>query len=134
MPRSLQQAVRRTQVLVAASSAFLSRVNATAICVLSTEADTGLSFARMAARVRSRKNARAHDAEKIKRYLEHARLAYDTVCSRLGTAKVTPTQLREINVKVSELRELLGTRQEIIGGSEWESNPPKTGKPASRRF
>lgn len=108
MPRDLQEAVRRTQVLVAASAASLSKVNDATIRFLSTDVETGLTFARMAARTRSRKKARPGDAEKIKRYLTHARTAHDAVASRIGRVKGEREKLRQINMKVSELRKLLG--------------------------
>ena len=108
MPRDVQQAVRRTQVLVAASTAFLSEVNAAAISFLNTELETGLSFVRMAARVRSRRKACPGDAQKIKRYLAHARTAHDAVASRIVTLRGRPEELQQIKLKFSELRTSLG--------------------------
>lgn len=95
----------------ARSAELLSKANAATIAFLKTELETGLSFARMAARVRSHKKARPHDAEKIKRYLAHARIAYDTVSSRIGTVRGEPEELRQINLKFSELRKMLGHDQ-----------------------
>ena len=95
----------------APSAELLSKANAAAIRFMQTEVETGLSFARMAARLRSQKKARPGDAEKIRRYLRYARLACDTVSSRLVRAKATAEQMREINLKLSELRQLLGLDQ-----------------------
>jgi hypothetical protein len=106
MPRDLQQAMSRKQVLVASSAKLLSKANAAAILFMQTELETGLSFARMAPRVRSRKETRPRDAEKIKRYLAHARTARDEVANRIGTVKGAREELRQIKLKFSQLRKL----------------------------
>jgi fructose/tagatose bisphosphate aldolase len=86
---------------------LLSRANAATVLFLSTEVETGISFARMAARTRSRKKPRPGDAEKIKRYLTHARTAYDVVALHIGTVRGKREELRQINLKFSELKKML---------------------------
>ncbi len=90
--------------MAASSTELLAKADAAAIRFLNTELETGLTFARMA--------ARTHDADKKGRYRHYARLAYQTVFGRLGTAKGTSEQLREINLKMSELRKLLDPDEE----------------------
>ena len=89
------------------SAKLLSKANAAAIGFMQTEVETGLSFARMAARIRDSKKPLPGDAAKMKRYMGYAHLAYDTVLSRLGTTKVGPEELRAINEKIAELQKML---------------------------
>ncbi len=89
----------------ASSTELLAKANAAAIRFVNAEAETGLTFARMAERTR--------DADKKSRYRHYARLAYETAFGRLGTAKGTTEQLREINLKMSELQELLGLDEKL---------------------
>jgi hypothetical protein len=98
----------------ALSAELLSKANAAAIHFIQTEVETGLSFARMAILLGSHEKARPGDAKKMKRYLGHARLAYDTAARRLRTAKATAEQMREINLKLSGLRKLLGLDQKEL--------------------
>jgi hypothetical protein len=86
---------------------LISKANAATIGFLKTEVDTGLSFVRMAADIQSRKKPRPGDADKIKRYLGHARAAHDAVASRLGTVRGEREELREINTRFSELQKML---------------------------
>ena len=88
----------------ASPAELLAKSDAAAIRFLTTELDTGLSFARMA--------ARTDNADKKDRYRHHARLAYETALGRLPTAKGTAEQLREINQKMKKLRKLLGPDQD----------------------
>ncbi len=88
----------------ASPAELLAKADAAAIRFLDTELETGLTFARMAARTRN--------TDKKDRYRYYARLAYDTAFDRLGAAKGTTEQLREINLKMAELRELLGPDQD----------------------
>ena len=86
---------------------LISKANAAAIRFLNTELDTGLSFLRMAARIRTRKKPRPEDAAKVKRYLAHARKAHDAIASRLGTVRGGPEELQQINARFSELQKML---------------------------
>lgn len=89
----------------ASSAELLAKADAAAIRFVNTEVETGLTFARMSARTR--------DADKRDRYRHYARLAYETAFDPLGTAKGTTEQLREIELKLSELREWLGPDEEL---------------------
>lgn len=89
----------------ASPAELLSKANAAVLRFLTTELDTGLSFARMAERTR--------DADKKGRYRHHAHLAYESAFGRLGTAKGTTEQMREITLKMSKLRELLGPDEKL---------------------
>jgi hypothetical protein len=86
---------------------LISQVNALTIDFLKTEVNTGLSFARMAARIGNRKRPRLGDAEKIKRYMGYARLACDEVSSHIGRARGEREELREITAGFSKLRKKL---------------------------
>lgn len=86
---------------------LISKANAAATRFLNTELDTGMSFVRMAARIRSRKKPRPADAEKINRYLAHARTAHDAVASRLGAVRGEREELRQIHARFSELQKML---------------------------
>ncbi len=90
----------------ASTAELLAKANAAAVRFVNTEVETGLTFARMA--------ERTHDADKKDRYRHYARLAYETAFSRLGTAKGTTEQLRDVNLKMSELRKMLGPDEELI--------------------
>ncbi len=91
------------------ASSVLAKADAAAIRFITTELETGLSYARMARRLREAKKVRPGALEKARRYLQYARTACEAASSRLGTVKTQPEQLREINLKMSELVELLGT-------------------------
>ena len=89
------------------SAKVISKANAAAIRFLNTELGTGLTFVRMAARVRSRKRTRPGDTAKVKRYLAHARAARDAVASRLGTVRGEREELGQINARFAELQKML---------------------------
>ncbi len=89
----------------ASSTELLAKADAAAIRFLNTEAETGLTFARMA--------ARTHNLDKKDRYRHYARLAYQTALGRLPNAKGTAEQMRETNLKIAELRELLGPDEKL---------------------
>ena len=91
----------------APSAKLIPKANAAAIRFLNTELDAGMSFVRMAARIRSRKKPRPADAEKINRYLAHARSAHDAVASHLGTVRGKREELRQINARFLELQKML---------------------------
>ena len=93
--------------MTASSAELFAKADAAAIRFITTELETGLSYARMARRLREAKKARPGDLERARRYLQYARTAYEAASSRLGTLKTKPELLREINVKMSELVELL---------------------------
>ena len=90
---------------------LLTKTDAATMRFVTTELQTGLNFARMAKRLREAKKVRPSNLEKAKRYLQHARTAYESPSSRLRTVRTKPEQLREINLKMSELLELLGADQ-----------------------
>ncbi len=95
--------------MTASSAELVAKADAAAMHFVTTELQTGLSFARMARRLREAKRVRPGNLEKARRYLDYARTAYEAASGRLGTVKTKPEQLREINLKMSELVELLGT-------------------------
>ncbi len=95
--------------MTASSAELLAKADAAAVRFVTTELEVGLSFARMARRLREAKKVRPGALEKAKRYLQYARMASEAASSRLGTVKAQPEQLREINLKISKLVELLGT-------------------------
>lgn len=86
---------------------LISKVNAVTIGFLTTELNAGLGFARMAAGIRIRKKPRPGDAEKIKRYLGYSREACDVVSRHIGNARGERQELRQINLKFSELKRML---------------------------
>ena len=71
----------------ALSAELLAKADAAAMRFLNAEVETGLTFARMA--------ARTGNADKQDRYRYYACLAYETAFGRLGKAKGTPEQLRK---------------------------------------
>ncbi len=95
--------------MTASSAELLAKADAAAVRFVTTELEIGLSFARMARRLREAKKVRPGALEKARRYFQYARMAYEAASSRLGTVKTKPEQLREINLTMSELVELLRT-------------------------
>ncbi len=91
--------------MAASSTELLARANAAAIRFLNAEVETRLTVARIAERTR--------DADKKDRCRHYARLAYPTAFSCFGTTRGTAKQLREIDLKLSELREWLGPDEEL---------------------
>lgn len=89
----------------ASTPELLAKANAAAVRFVNTEADTGLTFARMAERTRN--------ADKKGRYRHYARLAYESAFGRLEMAKGTTEQMREISRKMAELQERLGPDEKL---------------------
>jgi hypothetical protein len=106
-PMQNDRAALRAIKMPTSPAKLISKVNAVTIAFLKTELAAGLSFARMAAGIRSRRKPRPGDAEKIKRYLGYSRQAYDVVSSHIANARGERQELRQITLKFSELKKLL---------------------------
>lgn len=99
--------------MTASPEELLTKTDVASMGFVRTEIETGLSFVRMAKRLREAKKVRPGSLEKAKRYLQYARTAYEEASSRFETVRAKPEQLAEINLKMSELRELLSADQKL---------------------